>query len=81
MIIEKKKRVKFGRKKVDLSLRLSRFQSLRNVTATQMGPDSKSIEPAIEVISSYLSIDPLPRRPNHDLTYSSLPASIPPRDP
>ena len=37
-----------------LGLRLSMFQSLRNLTATQMQADSKSIEPAFEVISSYI---------------------------
>ena len=37
-----------------LGLRLSRFQSLRNGAGTQMTPDSKSIETAFEVISSYI---------------------------
>ena len=36
-----------------LELRLSMFQSLTRVAATQMRADSKSIEPAFEVISSY----------------------------
>ena len=37
-----------------LGLRLSRFQSLRKAAAKQMPSDSKSIEPAFEVISSYI---------------------------
>ena len=36
-----------------LGLRLSMFQSLTGGAGNQMRPDSKSIEPAFEVISSY----------------------------
>ena len=39
-----------------LELRLSRFQSLTKPAATQIQADSKSIETALEVMSSYLSI-------------------------
>ena len=39
-----------------LGLRLSMFQSLTRGAASQIQADSKSIETAFEVISSYLSI-------------------------
>ena len=51
-----------------LGLRLSMFQSLRMGAGTQIQADSKSIDTGFDVISSYLYIDPLPRRPNHYLT-------------
>ena len=44
------------RKKIALELRLSMFQSLTRRAANQIQPDSKSIDTAFEVISSYLSI-------------------------
>ena len=56
------------RKKMAQTLRLSMFQSLTRVAATQIQSDSKSIDTAFDMISSYLSIDSLPRRPNHNLT-------------
>ena len=47
-----------------LELRLSMFQSLINVSETQIQAPKKAINFAIDMISSYLSIDSLPRRPN-----------------
>ena len=53
-----------------LGLRLSMFQSLTGATGNQMQADSKSIEPAFEVISSYIYIY---------IIY--IPPSLPPRCP
>ena len=60
----------------------SGFRAIGTVTRPRWDQPILLCNPlSIWLVLIYLSIDPLPRRPNHDLTYSSLPASIPPRDP
>ena len=67
--------------KMAQTLRLSMFQSLRGVSGNQMKSLEKAIKTAIDMISSYLSIylsiDSLPRRPNHNLTAVSFQVSNP----
>ena len=75
-------RPKLRRKFNALGLRLSMFQSLRNATRPQMRPDSKSIEPAFEVISSYWPLAPSPQSLPKRLEFLSFdfPVSIPLRN-
>ena len=51
-----RKQAESRRKKMAQTLRLSMFQSLTKPAAKQIQPDSKSIDTAFEVISSYIYI-------------------------
>ena len=71
-----RKQLESQRKKMAQTLRLSMFQSLINLSPTRITPLEKAIKTAIDMISSNLSIDPLPRRPNHSLTDASCTVSF-----
>ena len=53
------------------------FPSLTGLSGTWITALEKAIKTAIDMISSYLSIDSLPRRPNHSLAAVSFQVSRP----
>ena len=76
-----RKQAESRRKKMAQTLRLSMFQDFINLSGTRMTSPKKVIKTAIDMISSYLSIDSLPRRPNHNLRDASFQVSKPLRPP
>ena len=70
-------RIGSGSAKMAQTLRLPMSQRGRNPNAYTIRSPSKTTYPLKDLISTPLSIDPLPRRPNHDPTDLSFPVSNP----